>query len=102
MHLRNDSGSPLQCFELGRDIGPGEELEHGSYITGCTILDAPEGGEKDEGKAKGGGGGGESGAPPLEVTSRPGTRTEDPGTPPAGQQDTPPRRRRGGSEGDQA
>jgi hypothetical protein len=31
----NTSGSVLVCHEAGRDIGPGEELDHPTLITGC-------------------------------------------------------------------
>jgi hypothetical protein len=35
MRQKNTSGSVLVCHEAGRDIGPGEELDHPTLITGC-------------------------------------------------------------------
>jgi len=31
----NTSGSVLACPDAGRDIGPGEEIDHPTLITGC-------------------------------------------------------------------
>jgi hypothetical protein len=44
----NTSGSVLVCHEAGRDIGPGEELDHPTLITGCE----PAGAAKKEAAEK--------------------------------------------------
>jgi hypothetical protein len=49
MRQKNTSGSVLVCPEAGRDIGPGEELDHPTLITGCEPVTAKA---KTEGDAK--------------------------------------------------
>ena len=40
MRQVNTSGSVLACHEAGRDIGPNEELDHPTLITGCEPVPA--------------------------------------------------------------